>query len=125
MRAGYSLAAVTVPFLASEYHPGTLDRETLLCPLRSLPSHIIGEGQPLIPWGCLTLPAVALPAAGTACCGSPPCQGTVLYPGRQTADGSSLGKDGLVNCVALWGLNSLYVVLVFYPFPPSNRVKVW
>lgn len=98
MRAGYSLAAVTVPFLASEYHPGTLDCETLLCPLRSLPSHIIGEGQPLIPWGCLTLPAVALPAAGTARCGSPPCQS-----GGEGARGQYFTQAGRLQMGVVWG----------------------
>lgn len=30
-----------------------------------------------------------------------------------------------MNCMALGGLNSIHMVLVYYPFLVSNQVKVW
>lgn len=30
-----------------------------------------------------------------------------------------------MNCLALRGLNSIYMILVSYPFPSSNQVEVW
>lgn len=77
---------------------GTLDWGTLMCPLHSLPSHIIGEGRPLIIWGCLVLRAIALPVVGTACCDSPPCQSI-----GEGARGQYLIQAGRLQMGVVWG----------------------